>query len=145
MGSYTTFDVCRILSIQRNLLAQWLRNGYVQPSISEARGLGTKNLFSQNDLFVICLFHQMVDSGISRQYAGIYSNIDFSDVSGRPEGYKFMILKRKMRKNTRQSPVVTDLRLEANPPRIDFADDDSYATVFNLIGIKKKMEHLLSG
>ena len=144
MESYTTFEVCRILSIQRNLLAQWLRNGYIRPSVSGANGLGTKNLFSKNDLYVICLFHQMVDAGIRRESAGIYSNIDFSGVNGLPEGYKFMTLMRKMRKNTRQKPMITDLRLEENPPLIDFSNLSTYASIFNLLGIKTKVDELLS-
>jgi hypothetical protein len=78
--SFTTFDIVKVLNISRNLLAQWLLRGYIEPSIQRAQGVGTKNLFSRGDLYNIRLFHQLVDSGMHRSDARLFSTVNFEGV-----------------------------------------------------------------
>lgn len=67
---YQTSDVERICGVKRVRLQTWLSNGWIIPSIKKASGHGTRNIFSENDLYRIVFFKQAVESGISRKAAG---------------------------------------------------------------------------
>ena len=63
---FSTLDVCRIFNIPLRRLREWLERDYIKPSIEKARGRGTKTLFSHEDLEVIGIFVNLVDSGVER-------------------------------------------------------------------------------
>ncbi len=66
---YSTLDIVRILDIPRERLREWLNRGFIRPSIQEAKGPGTKALFSHEDLHRILLFKQLLENGLSRELA----------------------------------------------------------------------------
>lgn len=137
--SFTTFDIVKILGIERNLLAQWLMKGYITPSVRRAKGTGTKNLFSRNDLYKMKLFKQLVDTGILRDEAQFYVNINFSDVGPKKDQYKYQVVIRKKKKFGDEG-IITDLSLVKGDPTIKSKDDDSWAMVFDLVGIKTSVD-----
>ena len=67
--AFSTFDIAKTLKIKRERLKDWQTRGYIKPSIQEARGRGTKNLFSRWDVYMIKLFEHMVNRGFSREQA----------------------------------------------------------------------------
>jgi hypothetical protein len=66
---FTTFDVKKILGLKLDRQKDWLRRGYVIPSIQVAKGDRKKNLFSQSDLYLIALFEYLVKKGFTRSDA----------------------------------------------------------------------------
>jgi hypothetical protein len=64
--SYSSNDILK-LGIKRERLKEWLFKGYFSPSIQEASGPGTKNLYSHLDLYFIKLFQELVEQGFARQ------------------------------------------------------------------------------
>ena len=60
MEQYTTFDIVKKMKIPRERLQEWLRRGLVKPSV-RAKGVGTKNIFTREDLYRIVLFSQLID------------------------------------------------------------------------------------
>lgn len=64
--SYLAADVEKITGIKRNRLEQWMKSGFISPSIQVAKGYGTRNVWSLNDLYEIELFKQVTESGLSR-------------------------------------------------------------------------------
>ncbi len=69
MEQYSTFDIARILEIPRDRIHDWMRRGFISPSIVTAHGHGSKNLFSRWDVYGIALFHNIVKGGTSREWA----------------------------------------------------------------------------
>ncbi|MFC1512106.1 MerR family transcriptional regulator [Candidatus Latescibacterota bacterium] len=65
-NEFSTLDVIKILGITRNRIREWLREGYVWPSISESSGQGVKNVFSRWDLYAIELFKRLISTGMNR-------------------------------------------------------------------------------
>ena len=67
---FTLPEVVRITGVKRDRLKEWMYGGYIKPSIREASGIGTRNIFSWEDLCRICLFGKLVEIGFSRRLAG---------------------------------------------------------------------------
>ena len=49
----TQSEVCGVLGIKGSLLQAWLRFGFISPSAGQARGPGTRNLFTLEDICTI--------------------------------------------------------------------------------------------
>jgi hypothetical protein len=64
-----------ITGVKRLRLHQWMGKGYISPSIHKAQGVGTKHIFSREDLCLITLFKRLVESGMSRSLVAAYTNI----------------------------------------------------------------------
>jgi hypothetical protein len=141
--TFTTFEIVKILHIERNLLAQWLMKGYITPSIQRAKGVGSKNIFSRNDLYNIRLFQQLVNTGIRRREAEMYIDINFRNIGEAETDLKYIIYTRKMKRVGIDEGIITDMEMVAYPPRIIFKDDDSYVVVINLLGIKKEVDRMI--
>ena len=142
--SFTTFEIAKMLKIDRNLLAQWLMRGYISPSVKRAQGLGSKNLFSLQDLYNICLFQQLIDSGIAREEAKLYTGINFSSIGDGKNDSKFAVITRKNKKSGRDEGLIMDIRLEKYAPKIVFEDDDSFIVIINLLGIKRRVDRMIA-
>lgn len=70
---FTTFDICKIFGVKYGRLREWVDGGYLKPSIQEANGQGTKNLFSFNDVVRIYVFVTARGYEISRAGAAVIS------------------------------------------------------------------------
>jgi len=68
--SYTSSDVKEFLGVKVDRLQDWVNRGYVTPSIQQASGQGTKNLYSRDDLILIALFRKLVNRDSTRDAAG---------------------------------------------------------------------------
>lgn len=88
---FTIFDIVKLLKIKRSSLKQWIERGFIRPSIQEADGKGTKNLFSVDDLYKIVLFEKLHFFGLAQKIAAKYADeVDFSQVNA--SRIKFMFL-----------------------------------------------------
>jgi len=59
---YSTFDVCRILGLERGRLMSWIGN-FVTPGTKKPYGKREKTVFSLNEIYSIGLFKYIVDAG----------------------------------------------------------------------------------
>lgn len=66
-NQYSTLDICKALGITRERIRDWINREFVKPSIQEAKGQGTKALFSRNDVYLIMLFLTLIRNGINRK------------------------------------------------------------------------------
>jgi len=71
--NFSTFDVVKILNIQRERLREWIKEGFVSPT-TPAEGIGTKALFSVLDLYKIAVFTKLIDVGMNRRRAAEWVN-----------------------------------------------------------------------
>jgi len=67
---FSTLDIVKALKIERERLRDWMTRGYVKPSV-EAEGQGTRAVFTAHDVYGVALFRRLVESGFSRESAGI--------------------------------------------------------------------------
>jgi hypothetical protein len=69
--SFTTWDIQKKLEIKRDRLKEWLALGYIKPSIQQSEGVGTKNLFSRSDLYLIGLLDALIHFQVPRVTAAV--------------------------------------------------------------------------
>ena len=62
-------QVCRLIGITYRQLDYWARTGLLRPSLAEARGSGSKRLYSYRDLLELKVIKQLLDAGVSLQSA----------------------------------------------------------------------------
>lgn len=62
---YSTFDIVKGLGIARERLREWMTRGFVVPSV-QADGVGTKALFSIEDVYRVELFKELLAVGFNR-------------------------------------------------------------------------------
>ena len=61
MNGYTTFQIIKALNIPRERLKDWMEKGFVKPSLQQARGKGTKALFSLLDVYSLAIFKHLIE------------------------------------------------------------------------------------
>ena len=76
MNGYTTFKIIKALNIPRERLKDWMEKGFVKPSLQQARGKGTKALFSLLDVYALALFKHLIEEcHFSRDAASHFSSM----------------------------------------------------------------------
>ena len=70
---FTVYQIAKKLNISRSNLQQYLDRGFIKPSISRARGKGTRNYFSLEDIYRIRIFQRLAQIGFSQSEAAEYS------------------------------------------------------------------------
>lgn len=68
-SEFTSPQVRKVFGIKKERLRQWIKRGYIQPSVRPSSGPGTDNIFSYSDIFSISLFKKMIDLGLNRWIA----------------------------------------------------------------------------
>ncbi len=64
-GGFRGPQVCALIGITYRQLDYWARTGLLRPSLAEARGSGTKRLYSYRDVLELKVIKQLLDAGIS--------------------------------------------------------------------------------
>lgn len=62
-------QVCKLIGITYRQLDYWARTGLMRPSLADARGSGTKRLYSYSDVLELKVIKQLLDAGVSLQSA----------------------------------------------------------------------------
>ncbi len=85
-AAYTVRTIIKVLGIERGRAKDWIKNGYIYPSIQRSEGGRQWNLFDIEDLYLAATFKFFVDCGIKRSAAvrlcsqlGIMSEKDRED------------------------------------------------------------------
>lgn len=76
--SFTTTDIAERLNIKRERIKNWIKEGYIQPSV-KGSGPGTKHLFSLWDLYMLKLFEYLLKRGFSRDEASKMMKLIFEE------------------------------------------------------------------
>ncbi len=61
--------VCKMIGITYRQLDYWARTGLLRPSVADAKGSGSKRLYSYRDLLELKVIKQLLDAGVSLQSA----------------------------------------------------------------------------
>jgi len=73
---YTFGDVERITGVQRLRLHHWMKEGFLIPSGQVARGSGTKNIYTDEDIYKIKLLKKLLEAGIHGKLAKLLTSSD---------------------------------------------------------------------
>lgn len=68
-GGYRGPQVCKLVGITYRQLDYWARTGLLRPSLADARGSGSKRLYSYRDVLELKVIKQLLDAGVSLQSA----------------------------------------------------------------------------
>jgi len=63
---FTTFGIMNILKLKRGRLREWMKYGFIKPSIQLADGPSIKALFNRTDIYTLVLFRNLIESGLGR-------------------------------------------------------------------------------
>jgi hypothetical protein len=62
-------DVVRILGVKQIAIQKWMERGHFEPSIERAAGPGTRNVWSQDDLYMLAAFYELTQNGFGHPEA----------------------------------------------------------------------------
>jgi DNA-binding transcriptional MerR regulator len=62
-------QVCSLVGITYRQLDYWARTGLLRPSLADAKGSGSKRLYSYRDVLELKVIKQLLDSGVALQSA----------------------------------------------------------------------------
>ena len=69
VGGYRGPQVCKLVGITYRQLDYWARTGLLRPSLADAKGSGSKRLYSYRDVLELKVIKQLLDAGVSLQSA----------------------------------------------------------------------------
>jgi hypothetical protein len=84
---FTIKDAVQITGNPREKIRDWANRGFIKASIQEAKGKGTQNIYSLNDLYGIKLFECLIEKGISRKIAAYNVKVLLSEIENCGEDF----------------------------------------------------------
>jgi hypothetical protein len=70
MEEFLASDMERVTGVKRTRWVQWRERGWLSdPSVQVAEGHGTRNIWDRLDVYTICLFRNITESGLPRKVA----------------------------------------------------------------------------
>jgi DNA-binding transcriptional MerR regulator len=69
VGGFHGPQVCSLVGITYRQLDYWARTGLLQPSVAEAKGSGSRRVYSYSDVLELKVIKQLLDAGVSLQSA----------------------------------------------------------------------------
>ncbi len=91
---FSTLDIVAALKIPRERLREWMNREFVKPS-QAASGLGTKAIFSRNDVYAVALFEKLLEIGYKREDAAKELDLFYRHFT---DGTKAILLLRGIKK-----------------------------------------------
>ncbi|ACL06918.1 hypothetical protein Dalk_5248 [Desulfatibacillum aliphaticivorans] len=143
---YSTFDVARILGIDKTRLHEWLRRGFVIPSVQQAQGRGTKSVFDKSDLYRIRLFQELIDKGINRENASTYIKgyTDIVDPWGKAhKSEKLKYFCYKVLSEKAEQVIKDPGYFSSFPPASEFQEGEIFRLVINVAEIRRIVDELI--
>ena len=90
--TFNTSEVTIFTGVTKPLLERWISRGWVTPSVQQASGSETENMFSRIDLYHIGFLKKVMESGFSVEMANdkidVFSVCKANDISS-PVGIAF--------------------------------------------------------
>ena len=89
---FTTFDIIKALKIPRERLREWMKLGFIKPTI-DADGQGTKSIFTRQDTYRVELFSQLLKMGFQRKLASKFIE-SYSEPRGKHRwGQSYLVIR----------------------------------------------------
>jgi DNA-binding transcriptional MerR regulator len=69
VGGFHGPQVCGLVGISYRQLDYWARTGLLKPSVANAKGSGSRRIYSYSDVLELKVIKQLLDAGVSLQSA----------------------------------------------------------------------------
>ncbi len=106
---YSTFDLVKVLGVHRSSIQQWMNHGFIEPTVEQAAGRGSKSLFSDVDIYRIELFRNLFQVGIPQREAASIAkdtNLDFIEGAALPVHYGVLVYEMSENSEGKKKPVM---------------------------------------
>lgn len=117
---FSTSEVSEILELKVTRIHQWLARGYFRPTMSKAKGSGSRNRFSLDDVYRIALFAKLVSRGYSCEATAEYIGATVFGRYSNNESQKANFLLSKER------PQYLVISRMTNPDKDAYVDEPEY-------------------
>ena len=138
-SNYISPDVQKVFDIKKERLRQWIKLGYIKPSVKASSGPGTHNVFSTSDLFNIGLFKKLTDVGFNRwiasRFAQEFKEEDWKKVNHGKLKYMTVVGNIDRRKNWRETMRLS--KTKSLPSKIK---DIEFVLIMNLGELLKNID-----
>ena len=144
VGEFSTFDVVRIIGIDRSRLVHWMNGKFIPAGKDKPWGRGFKTVFSLFDLYSIALFTVCLDVSLSREVARRYWNyVDWERVITNKEWQ--MVVTRKMdplQKTKKRVSNITEVKRKSKksgklPVGVEAPEDPFLPDIANILKKEK--------
>lgn len=137
---FSSSQVLRILSIRKERLRQWIKLGYVSPTV-EPFGKRTRHVYTKVQLFGIALFKRLIDLGLNRWISsrlGFYW--DLSDWAAILNGHNGLMIVRGTgdRTEPRSLDSIKIMRTDHFP--MSFENEEEVILIVNLQQLAVRIE-----
>lgn len=141
---FSTFDVERLLDINRLRLQEWLNRGFFEP-YRRAAGKGTKTIFTRENLYCLRLFILLLGMFNSRDTAKELSNVSFQNVGPGKDQYKYALLSYSIERGNIYVPNIPLHSFELLKEKPDFSmrKTEYGKVIIDLQKIKAEVDGLL--
>ena len=136
MGKFTTFDVARILKMDRTRLQEWIDKKFITPE-TPAKGKGSKALFTKEQLYQIKLAVWLLKTGKQRSQAFYIANLAWYNVGTSPGQNKFLTVNQKVVSG--ELLEVGAESITSNYPTQQMGEDDVFRTSINLVAVIREV------
>jgi len=135
---FTVYQIAKKLEISRSNLQQYLDRGFINPSISRAKGKGTRNYFSLEDIYCIRIFQRLAQIGFSQSEAAEYSqDLDLSKLGNKGIDWVKITYDEKGRKKVIHSHY--------GSVKLEILKGKPIVTVINFKKLKEEIDALFEG
>ena len=142
-SEFTTPEIEKSLHIRRDRMKEWIKKGYIVPSVQKGAGRGTKHIFSRDDVYAVFLYRELIEQGISRKLAGgvVYRFFyEFYTFTGAlKENLRYLVFTRW--KSPGEKPFTDGQLISAIFE--DMPTTMQYCLFFNLMNIKEEVDRML--
>ena len=142
--NFSTFDLVKILGINRNTLQSLIDGQYLTPDIQKATRKGERSLFSKEGVYSAGLYLSLIRSGCSRDQArkllkGEEAEISWENV-GEEEGKIQYLCKHSYKRNDPNLLGMVKWKVSADTPRKEMEKDETARLIINLSAIKTEID-----
>ena len=109
-------DVERITGVKNKRLWAWIDRGFIVPSIQQAEGPGTRNIWSRNDLYSIAIFKKLSESGWAKKLIADYMQMGIIPSEITADGIKYVFFVREGERV--ESALISADSMDVEIPRI---------------------------
>jgi hypothetical protein len=143
---FSTFDIVKIVGVNRNTLQSALAGGYIKMDLKRADGKSERSISSLAGVYRIATFFNMVRCGIPRKKAwAAFREVDIAweNVGFDPGQFRYLVRTETDPGKPNLRPVVKWQLLSALP-REDLGQGTNFCWIIHVSAIRKKVDDTIS-
>ena len=137
---FSTFDVSRVLKIDRTRLQEWIDKEFIIPE-TPAEGRGKKALFSHQQLYQIKMATWLLKTGETREQAFNLADLAWENIGPDPDQDRFLITSNKIAAGNLTDRGGSSFKLDYPAQTMD--DDEVFRFIINLPAVMRAVDQAI--